>query len=144
MLGPEAIQTPPLLLTLDSKTYALIRCIASLSMLSQMGSTGGGQFGQNGQKLHGYYKISIFGSKQWGDMGGTSQFFRWGDTPIPQPPVYMFLLYKYFYLYYLYNIFMFSKKVLKLISRTTLDQEIMIKLTTPPPTKKKQKIKKIT
>ena len=39
---------------------------------------------------------------------------------------------------------MFSKKVLKLISRTTLDQEIMIKLTTPPPTKKKQKIKKIT
>ena len=35
--------------------------------VSQMGLTGGGQFGQNGQKLHENDKIHIFGSKQWGD-----------------------------------------------------------------------------
>ena len=35
--------------------------------VSQMGLTGGGQFGQNGQKLHENDKIHIFGSKQCGD-----------------------------------------------------------------------------
>ena len=36
--------------------------------VSQLGSTsGGGQFGQNGQKLHENDKIGIFGSKQWGE-----------------------------------------------------------------------------
>ena len=38
---------------------------------------GGGQFGQNGQKMHENDKISIFGSKQWEGHGGggPSQFF---------------------------------------------------------------------
>ena len=36
----------------------------------------GGQFGQNGQKMHENDKIGIFGSKQFGGgHGGTSQFF---------------------------------------------------------------------
>ena len=39
---------------------------AQPTRVSQMGSTGGGQFGQNDQKMHENYKISIFGSKQWG------------------------------------------------------------------------------
>ena len=53
-----------------------------------MGSTGGGgQFGQNGQKLCENDKICIFGSKQWGeDMGGTSQFFgKWARIPPVSP-----------------------------------------------------------
>ena len=42
-----------------------------------MGSTGGGQFGKNDQKLHENHKINIFGSNQW--LG------TWGDKPtIPQ------------------------------------------------------------
>ena len=58
------------------------------SRVSQLGSTsGGGQFGQNGQKQHENYKIGIFGSKKWGGGGwGTSQFFwYWGEIP-PSPP----------------------------------------------------------
>ena len=65
-----------------------------------MGSTGGGQFGQNDQKLLENYNISIFGSKQW--LG------TWGDKPIfpvvgggvpPVPPTrgdsvtYMYVVY---------------------------------------------------
>ena len=35
------------------------------------------QFGQNCQKLHENYKVTIFGSKQWGDeMGGGKQIFQ--------------------------------------------------------------------
>ena len=37
-----------------------------------MGSTGGGQFGQNGQKLRENYKIGILESKQWKGNGGIS------------------------------------------------------------------------
>ena len=37
--------------------------------VSQMGSTGAGQFGRNGQKLHENYKISIFGSKSTFEIG---------------------------------------------------------------------------
>ena len=46
---------------------------------------GGGQFGQNGQKLHEIDKISIFGSKQWGGMGGGQADFlgSGGDPPVP-------------------------------------------------------------
>ena len=29
----------------------------------------GGEFGQNGQKLHGNYKINILGAKQWETLG---------------------------------------------------------------------------
>ena len=49
----------------------------------------GGQFGQNGQKLHENDKFGIFGSKQWGGgMGGTSQFFGlWGGIHPNPPPV---------------------------------------------------------
>ena len=39
---------------------------------------GGGQFGQNGQKLHGIYKINILGAKQWRGNGG--------NPPFPSPP----------------------------------------------------------
>ena len=35
----------------------------------------GGQFRENGQKLHENYKINISGEKQRGEHGGTSQFF---------------------------------------------------------------------
>ena len=42
--------------------------------VSKMGSTGGSQFGQNGQKLHENYKIEISESKQWEDMGGQTKF----------------------------------------------------------------------
>ena len=45
-----------------------------LNRVSQMGSTGGEQFGQNSKKQHENYKIDIFGSKQCGGRGGTSQF----------------------------------------------------------------------
>ena len=34
-----------------------------------------GQFGENGETLHENYKINIFGEKQRGEHGGTSQFF---------------------------------------------------------------------
>ena len=58
-----------------------------------MGSTGGGgQFGQNGQKVHENDKIGIFRSKQWrGDMGtgGDKPIFRvvgGGWRVIPQVP----------------------------------------------------------
>ena len=38
---------------------------------------GGGQFGQNGQKVHENDKIDIFGSKQWGEhRGGDKPIFR--------------------------------------------------------------------
>ena len=56
--------------------------------VSQMGSTGGGgQFGQNGQKLYENYKISILGSKQRGDMGGKPSFRVVGGDPPQSPPV---------------------------------------------------------
>ena len=45
--------------------------------LSQMGSTCGGQFGQNCQKLHENYKIDIFRAKQW---GGSPQSTPLGET----------------------------------------------------------------
>ena len=49
-----------------------------------MRSTGGGQFGEIGQKLHEKYKIGISGSKQWrGDMGGQANF---SGSGIPQFP----------------------------------------------------------
>ena len=49
---------------------------------------GGGQFGQNGQKLHENYKIGIFGSKFFwgGGMGGGQANFSssgGGDPGIP-------------------------------------------------------------
>ena len=50
-----------------------------------MGSTGGGQFGQNGQKLHENDKIGIFGSKQWG--GGQANFSGSGGDPPQSPPL---------------------------------------------------------
>ena len=45
------------------------------------GEGGGSQFGQNGQKLHENYKISIFWSKQSGDMGMQANFLRSGGNP---------------------------------------------------------------
>ena len=39
-----------------------------------MGSTGGGQFGQNGQKLRENYKIGILGSNSGKEMGGSANF----------------------------------------------------------------------
>ena len=48
-----------------------------------MGSTGGGQFGQNSQKLHENDKIDIFGSKQWGDMGGGQANFSGSGGGFP-------------------------------------------------------------
>ena len=53
-----------------------------------MGSTGGGgQFGQNGQKLCENDKICIFGSKQWGeDMGGGQANFSASERGFPQSP----------------------------------------------------------
>ena len=50
-----------------------------------MRSTGGGQFGQNGQKLHENDKIGIFGPKQWGE--GQANFSGSGGIPpVPPPP----------------------------------------------------------
>ena len=47
----------------------------------------GGQFWQNGQKLHENYKIGIFGSKQWGDMEGQANFSGSGrGSPLSPPP----------------------------------------------------------
>ena len=40
-----------------------------------MRSTGGGQFGQTGEKLHENDKISILWSKQWCDMERTSKAY---------------------------------------------------------------------
>ena len=51
-----------------------------------MGSTGGGgQFEQNGQKLHENDKISILQSKRWGPWGGQADFSGSGGG-FPQPP----------------------------------------------------------
>ena len=49
------------------------------------GNWWGGQFGQNGQKLHENYKIGILGSKQWGRAWGNKPIFRvvGGSHPIP-------------------------------------------------------------
>ena len=53
---------------------------------SQAGSTGGGgRFRQTGRKLHENYKIVVFGSKHWGNMGGQANF--WGSGGIPQFPL---------------------------------------------------------
>ena len=62
-----------------------------LCRVSQMESTGGGgQFGQNGQKLHEIDKTSIFGSNQWvgeGHGGGQAIFSgSVGDPPSVPPP----------------------------------------------------------
>ena len=52
----------------------------------------GGQFGQNGQKLHEIDKTSIFGSNQWvgeGHGGGQAIFSgSVGDPPSDSPPHY--------------------------------------------------------
>ena len=50
-----------------------------LNRVSQMGSTGGEQFGQNSKKQHENYKIDIFGSKQCGGRGGQANFPVKGD-----------------------------------------------------------------
>ena len=42
---------------------------------------GGGQFGQNGQKLHEDYKINIFGEKQWEAWGQANFSVSWGRDP---------------------------------------------------------------
>ena len=49
-----------------------------------MGLTGGGQLGQNGQKLHENYKIVILGSKKWGAWQGQANFLGSGGIP-PSP-----------------------------------------------------------
>ena len=41
-----------------------------------MGQLVGGQLGQNDQKLHENYKITIFGSKQWRGMGRDKPIFQ--------------------------------------------------------------------
>ena len=60
-----------------------------MNRVSQMGSTGGGgQFGQNGQKLHEYDKTRIFGSKQWEGHRGDKPIF-WvvgGGSSLVRPP----------------------------------------------------------
>ena len=50
--------------------------------VSQIVSTVGGHYGQNGQTLHENGKISIFGSKQWEACGGDKPIFRleWGGV----------------------------------------------------------------
>ena len=52
-----------------------------------MGSTGGGggQLGQNGQKLHENDKIVILGSKQWGIWREQANFLGSGGNPPPPP-----------------------------------------------------------
>ena len=52
----------------------------------KLGRLVGGQFGQNGQKLHENDKIRIFGSKEWGDMGGDKPIFRVVGGILPVPP----------------------------------------------------------
>ena len=53
-----------------------------------MGLTGGGQFGQNGQKLHENYKVGILGSKQWrGTWGDGDKLIFWVvGWGAPSPP----------------------------------------------------------
>ena len=47
----------------------------------------GGQFGQNGQKLHESDKIGIFGSKKWGGGEGNKLIYRvLGEDRHPSPP----------------------------------------------------------
>ena len=50
-----------------------------------MGLTGGGHWAK-WPKLHENYKVDIFGSKQWGCMGGQANFSGSGENP-PQPPL---------------------------------------------------------
>ena len=40
-----------------------------------------GQYKEKGQKLHENYKISFLGAKQWGDMGGQTNFWGSGGDP---------------------------------------------------------------
>ena len=58
------------------------------SEFPKRGQLVGGQFGQNGQKLHENDKINIFGSKEWGRgaCGGQANFSGSGGIPpIPAP-----------------------------------------------------------
>ena len=56
----------------DLKFFKIVMAVVRVS---QMWSTGGGQFGQDGQKLHENYKIGILEWKQWrGTWGGQANF----------------------------------------------------------------------
>ena len=62
-----------------------------------MGSTGGGQFGQNNQKLHENYKIGIFWVKTVaGDLGGQTS-----NSPLGETLLYIYI-YIYIYIYVVY------------------------------------------
>ena len=50
-----------------------------------MGRFVGRQFGQNRQKLHENYKITIFVTKRWGDIDGQVNFSGSGGI-LPVPP----------------------------------------------------------
>ena len=60
--------------------------------VSQMGSTGGEQFGQNSQKLHESYQIDIFGSKECGGHGGQANFPVEGGSLVSSHPLWEPLL----------------------------------------------------
>ena len=60
--------------------------------VSQMGSTGGEQFGQNSQKLHESYQIDIFGSKECGEHGGQANFPVEGGSLVSSHPLWEPLL----------------------------------------------------
>ena len=65
--------------------YYKYRLFSSTLGFPEWGQLVGGQFGQNGQKLHENDKIDIFGSKQW---GGDKPIF-WvveGFPPVLSPP----------------------------------------------------------
>ena len=69
--------------------YYKYRLFSSTLGFPEWGQLVGGQFGQNGQKLHENDKIDIFGSKQWG--GGQANFLGSGGippSPLPSPPPY--------------------------------------------------------
>ena len=56
----------------DLKFFKIVMAVVRVP---QMWSTGGGQFGQDGQKLHENYKIGILEWKQWrGTWGGQANF----------------------------------------------------------------------
>ena len=48
---------------------------------------GGGQFGQNGQKLNENYKINLFGAKEWRGYWGRQANFLGSGGGFPQFPL---------------------------------------------------------
>ena len=83
-----AIKVTKLLKVLYSQWhYCILSKVLSYQGFPNGAGFWGEQFEQNSQKLHKDYKIKTFGTKQWVDMVGTSQFIGQQGDPTSLFPV---------------------------------------------------------